>query len=255
MIFSASAAMKSQGADDPVREAVEFLPPSLRHPRQALHSQFVPLAPDENSDRAPCRLGTVDAERAATASRLEARKPGAPTATTPARRTPSTPGPDGPAQSMPAERGYPPLCGLPPDLGQRLVLIVERDALPRHAIGQDALFEGRIERQSEHGKDAFQQAVPDAECFAACRKVLRPRVSAPSRRMAFLDPEPAWGAPWAVPAGPWSGDLSSSLVTPSKRGVCRACSHTGINTARNALRVPPPASNVRLGILSVVAQK
>ncbi len=47
---------------------------------------------------------------------------------------------------------------LPPKCVQRLVLVVERDALPRRAAGQDALFEGRVVEKCEHGNVAVQHS-------------------------------------------------------------------------------------------------
>ncbi len=49
---------------------------------------------------------------------------------------------------------------VPPDRGQRLVVVVVRDALPRHAIGREAFLDCGVVVQREHGKDPVQQAVP-----------------------------------------------------------------------------------------------
>ncbi len=123
---------------------------------------------DKLADRAPGAVSTVSAEGAAPASRPEARKPGLRTQPHAREVTSSSPGPDGSAQGVPPERGLcryrqnrdvAPLRGLPPDRGKQLVMVVERDALPRHAMGQDALFECRVVEQREHGKNAVQQAV------------------------------------------------------------------------------------------------
>ena len=159
------------------------------HPRHAVHPQFAPLAPVENPDRAPRRLRIVDADRAVPALRPAAWNPGLRPGLHPREERLHRPVPTGKRRACHQDRDVPPLRVLPPNRGQRLVLVVERNALPRHAPGQNAHFEGRVVEQREHGKDPVPQAVPRSgklhgvpEGLCSHGKLLRMRRAGARRR-------------------------------------------------------------------------
>ena len=52
------------------------------------------------------------------------------------------------------------LCAGEPETSERTRCAAKNAVRGNHAIGQEALFEGRVVEQREHGKHAVQQAVP-----------------------------------------------------------------------------------------------